>query len=276
MRLKAERRQSRRRGATPILSFPHKGGKGRQRRQSAPFTDQARKGECARPFLPRGRPQAALQIAMTVGRNRSTGSCHDKSQRRLTKNPPMRASKIIHIVSAHAEGEVGDVIVGGVAPPPGETLWEQSRFIARDGALREFRAQRAARRGVSPRQSARAPKDLGRRWASSSWSPRTRRRCRAPMRSASRPCCSTPASCRCKSLRRISRSRRPGGLIAVVAECRDGKPSESASRTCPPSPTGSTRRSKSIGTGDAQRRHRLWRRQLRHRRRGGARLCHRA
>ncbi|MBK0397753.1 proline racemase family protein [Limibaculum sp. M0105] len=50
----------------------------------------------------------------------------------------MRASKIIHVVSAHAEGEVGDVIVGGVAPPPGDTLWEQSRWIARDGALRAF------------------------------------------------------------------------------------------------------------------------------------------
>ncbi|WP_265515987.1 trans-3-hydroxy-L-proline dehydratase [Nitratireductor luteus] len=50
----------------------------------------------------------------------------------------MRSSKIIHIVSCHAEGEVGDVIVGGVAPPPGNTLWEQRDFIARDGALRNF------------------------------------------------------------------------------------------------------------------------------------------
>jgi proline racemase len=41
-------------------------------------------------------------------------------------------------VSCHAEGEVGDVIVGGVPAPPGETLWEQSRWIARDGALRDF------------------------------------------------------------------------------------------------------------------------------------------
>ena len=50
----------------------------------------------------------------------------------------MRAGKVIHVVSAHAEGEVGDVIVGGVAPPPGETLWEQSRFVANDGGLRSF------------------------------------------------------------------------------------------------------------------------------------------
>jgi proline racemase len=50
----------------------------------------------------------------------------------------MRASKIVHVVSCHAEGEVGDVIVGGVAPPPGDSLWEQSRFIARDNGLRSF------------------------------------------------------------------------------------------------------------------------------------------
>ncbi|MCG8545274.1 MAG: proline racemase family protein, partial [Alphaproteobacteria bacterium] len=37
-----------------------------------------------------------------------------------------------------AEGEVGDVIVGGVAPPPGDTVWDQSRWIARDGRLRNF------------------------------------------------------------------------------------------------------------------------------------------
>ncbi|MEQ8357589.1 MAG: proline racemase family protein [Kiloniellaceae bacterium] len=50
----------------------------------------------------------------------------------------MRSSKTIHVISAHAEGEVGDVIVGGVAPPPGDTLWEQRSFIARDNTLRNF------------------------------------------------------------------------------------------------------------------------------------------
>lgn len=50
----------------------------------------------------------------------------------------MQASKVIHTVSCHAEGEVGDVIVGGVAPPPGETIWEQSRWIARENTLRNF------------------------------------------------------------------------------------------------------------------------------------------
>lgn len=50
----------------------------------------------------------------------------------------MRSIKTIHVVSCHAEGEVGDVIVGGVAPPPGETLWEQRNWIAKDQTLRNF------------------------------------------------------------------------------------------------------------------------------------------
>ncbi|MBB5518407.1 trans-3-hydroxy-L-proline dehydratase [Amphiplicatus metriothermophilus] len=50
----------------------------------------------------------------------------------------MRTRRLIHIVECHAEGEVGDVIVGGVAPPPGETIWAQSRWIARDETLRRF------------------------------------------------------------------------------------------------------------------------------------------
>lgn len=50
----------------------------------------------------------------------------------------MHTQKLINVVSCHAEGEVGDVIVGGVASPPGDTLWEQSRWIARDQSLRRL------------------------------------------------------------------------------------------------------------------------------------------
>ncbi|WP_420549074.1 trans-3-hydroxy-L-proline dehydratase [Curvivirga sp.] len=50
----------------------------------------------------------------------------------------MRSSKTIHIVSCHAEGEVGDVIVGGVAPPPGDTLWDMRKWIEQDNTLRNF------------------------------------------------------------------------------------------------------------------------------------------
>ena len=50
----------------------------------------------------------------------------------------MNTKRVIHTVSCHAEGEVGDVIVGGVPAPPGDTLWEQSRWIAEDQTLRNF------------------------------------------------------------------------------------------------------------------------------------------
>ena len=46
--------------------------------------------------------------------------------------------KVIEIVGCHAEGEVGDVIVSGVDPPPGNSLWEQARWIERDQRLRDF------------------------------------------------------------------------------------------------------------------------------------------
>lgn len=50
----------------------------------------------------------------------------------------MRSTTLLQIVNCHAEGEVGDVIIGGVAPPPGDTLWQQSRFISDDEKLRRF------------------------------------------------------------------------------------------------------------------------------------------
>lgn len=50
----------------------------------------------------------------------------------------MQSSRLLHVVSAHAAGEVGEVIVGGVTPPPGATLWEQRAWIAADGGLRNF------------------------------------------------------------------------------------------------------------------------------------------
>src|SRR6056297_1082058 len=50
----------------------------------------------------------------------------------------MRSVKTIHVMSAHAEGEVGDVIVGGVLPPPGDSIWDQRSFIAKDEVLRDF------------------------------------------------------------------------------------------------------------------------------------------
>ena len=50
----------------------------------------------------------------------------------------MRTTKTIHVVDCHAEGEVGDVVVGGVTLPPAKTLWDQSLFLMRDRKLKDF------------------------------------------------------------------------------------------------------------------------------------------
>ena len=50
----------------------------------------------------------------------------------------MKSKRSIEIVSCHAEGEVGNVIIGGVEVPPGKTLWEQARWIHEDNTLRQF------------------------------------------------------------------------------------------------------------------------------------------
>jgi proline racemase len=44
----------------------------------------------------------------------------------------MTPRRIITVVGCHAEGEIGDVIVGGVLPPAGATLFEQMRTMERE------------------------------------------------------------------------------------------------------------------------------------------------
>lgn len=44
----------------------------------------------------------------------------------------MRANRVIQVVGCHAEGEVGDVIVGGVLPPAGDTVFAQREAMQRD------------------------------------------------------------------------------------------------------------------------------------------------
>lgn len=44
----------------------------------------------------------------------------------------MQTRRVISVVGCHAEGEVGDVIVGGVLPPPGRTMFERMTSMQRD------------------------------------------------------------------------------------------------------------------------------------------------
>jgi trans-L-3-hydroxyproline dehydratase len=50
----------------------------------------------------------------------------------------MRPRRSITVVGCHAGGEVGNVVVAGVEPPPGATVREQMEALARDDRLRRF------------------------------------------------------------------------------------------------------------------------------------------
>src|SRR5438132_545802 len=50
----------------------------------------------------------------------------------------MRAKRTITVVGCHAGGEVGNVVVGGVLPPPGATVFEQMQALAEDDSLRRL------------------------------------------------------------------------------------------------------------------------------------------
>src|SRR5271154_6041965 len=135
----------------------------------------------------------------------------------------MRTSKLIHVVSAHAEGEVGDVIVGGVAAPPGETLWEQSRFIAKDGGLRAF-VLNEPRGGVFRHVNLIVPaKDPRAQMGFIIMEPED-----TPPMSGSNAICVATVLLDAGILPMQEPETRlaleaPGGLIAVTAECRNGK-----------------------------------------------------
>jgi trans-L-3-hydroxyproline dehydratase len=45
----------------------------------------------------------------------------------------MRSMRTITVVGCHAGGEVGNVVVGGVLPPPGATVFERMQALQRDG-----------------------------------------------------------------------------------------------------------------------------------------------
>ena len=50
----------------------------------------------------------------------------------------MQAKRVITVVGCHAGGEIGNVVVGGVLPPPGDTVFEQMQALARDDSLRRL------------------------------------------------------------------------------------------------------------------------------------------
>lgn len=145
----------------------------------------------------------------------------------------MRANKVIHVVSCHAAGEVGDVIVGGVLNPPGRTVWEQSRFIAGDETLRNFMLNEP-RGGVFRHVNLLvAPKDPRAQMGWIVMEPAD-----TPPMSGSNSMCVSTVLLETGIIPMVEPETRlilepPGGLIEVTATCRDGRAERISVRNVP-------------------------------------------
>lgn len=115
------------------------------------------------------------------------------------------------------------MIVGGVAPPPGDTLWEQSRWIARDATLRNFLLNEP-RGGVFRHVNLLVPPKDPR--AQMGWI--IMEPADTPPMSGSNAICVATVLLETGILPMTEPETRllleaPGGLVEVTAACRDGK-----------------------------------------------------
>lgn len=135
----------------------------------------------------------------------------------------MRSNKVVHIVSCHAEREVGNVVVGGVLPPPGATIWEQSRFFEKDQALSNL-VLNEPRGGVFRHMTLLVPPKSA--TATMDWI--IMEPADTPLMLGSNYICVSTVLLDCGIVPMVEPITRitlepPGGLIEVEAECRDGK-----------------------------------------------------
>jgi trans-L-3-hydroxyproline dehydratase len=136
----------------------------------------------------------------------------------------MRARRVVTVVGCHAGGEIGNVIVGGVLPPAGATVFEQMQTLRREGdwlrrvLLREPRGSVACHANLVV--------------------PATRPDCDAgfiimepteyPAMSGSNTICTATVLLETGMVEMyepetVLRLEAPGGVVEVHAACRDGR-----------------------------------------------------
>lgn len=125
------------------------------------------------------------------------------------------------------------MIVGGVAPPPGDTLWEQSRFIARDQTLRNF-VLNEPRGGVFRHVNLLVPPrnpdaDMGWIIMEPEDTP--------PMSGSNSMCVATvlleTGICPMSEPQTNLVLEAPGGLVNITAQCKNGKVESVTTRNVP-------------------------------------------
>ena len=135
----------------------------------------------------------------------------------------MRTHRAITVVGCHAGGEIGNVVVGGVLPPPGATVFEQMESLRREDTLRRLLLH-------EPRGSVACHANLV--------VPATRDDCDAgfiimepteyPAMSGSNTICTTTVLLETGMVPMVEpettvRLEAPGGVVEARATCRDGR-----------------------------------------------------
>ena len=135
----------------------------------------------------------------------------------------MRARRTMTVVGCHAGGEIGNVIVGGVLPPAGATVFEQMQTLQRDDRLRRLLLR-------EPRGSVACHANLV--------VPATRPDCDAgfivmepdeypPMSGSNAICTATvlleTGMVEMREPETLVRLEAPGGVVEARAACRDGR-----------------------------------------------------
>jgi proline racemase len=135
----------------------------------------------------------------------------------------MRTRRVITVVGCHAGGEIGNVVVGGVLAPPGETVFERMRALRGDDSLRRLLLR-------EPRGSVAVHANL--------IVPSRRPECAAgfivmepteyPVMSGSNTICVATVLLETGMVEMTEphttlRLEAPGGVVEVTATCRDGR-----------------------------------------------------
>jgi trans-L-3-hydroxyproline dehydratase len=135
----------------------------------------------------------------------------------------VRARRTITVVGCHAGGEIGNVVVGGVLPPRGETVFEQMQALREDDSLRRLLLR-------EPRGSVACHANLV--------VPATRPECDAgfiimepteyPAMSGSNTICTVTVLLETGMIpmqepETVVRLEAPGGVVEARASCRDGR-----------------------------------------------------
>src|ERR671923_1322104 len=135
----------------------------------------------------------------------------------------MRSRRMLTVVGCHAGGEIGNVVVGGVLPPPGDTVFEQMQALREDDSLRRLLLR-------EPRGSVAVHANL--------IGPPTRPDCDAgfiimepteyPAMSGSNTICTATVLLETGMVEMhepetVVRLEAPGGVVEVRAACRDGR-----------------------------------------------------